>query len=210
MALRTRKMSKASDLARRGAFRSGDQILIVCEGKKKELNYLNGFCRFHRLHNVKAVACGKGTDPINIVKHAFQLGKERPELDEIICVFDHDNREAACQEAIELVKNHKSKIKYKVILSIPSFELWLLLHFTYTTKSYPWLSHKNRSAVEEELLKHYPNYSKGAEDVFTDCHPKLDTAIGHAKKLKAENNQTGSKSPSTDVHDLMKQLISLV
>ena len=132
-----KKMRTKGELARRAAFKSDELIRIICEGAKTEVNYFNGFAKAYRLNNIKAIPCETGTDPVNIVEYAFEFGSNNSEIDYLFCVFDHDDREKQCQQAIEKVKTYQSKCKhqrYEIILSTPCFEIWFLLHFHYSSK----------------------------------------------------------------------------
>ena len=75
--------------------------------------------------------------------------------------------------------------KFNVISSDPCFEIWLLLHFTYTTKIYS--SHHKKSAssfVSDELRKYIDNYSKSDKSTFEKTILMLDFAIKNAEKLE--------------------------
>lgn len=129
----------------------------------------------------------------------------------MFCVFDR-NGHANYQEALDLVAN--SQLGRKGILaaipSVPCFEVWVLLHFLYSTA--PFVVAGGRSAcdnVVSAIGDHLPEYEKAFVGVFDRLWPLLDTAITHGEGLALHNLQTGSDNPATKVHELVKYLRSL-
>ncbi len=212
-----RKERTAKELARRAAKKSPyETVLIVCEGEKTEVGYFKGFIKDKRLNtaNVEVMPSAKGSAPINIVEFAIQTAESREGIDKVFCVFDQDNH-ASYDLALEKLKNHKpshkgkSKPHYHAIVSSPCFEIWLLLHFTYTTK--PYSSTGKRSVSDNliaDLRQYMPNYTKSTIVLFELTREYLEKAIANAKKLKNDNGLTGSIH-FTDVYILVEYLISL-
>jgi hypothetical protein len=61
------------------------------------------------------------------------------------------------------------------IPSVPCFEFWLLLHFTYTTRPFDVpASDSICSKVVEELRNHLSEYQKGQQDIFYKIQDKLE------------------------------------
>ena len=72
--------------------------------------------------------------------------------DLVYAVFDTDvGKEKQIEKTRKIAKNEKVGL----ILSNPCFELWLLMHFTFSTKSY-----SNNKAVCDELMRKWPKYKK--------------------------------------------------
>lgn len=119
-------------------------ILIVVEGEDTEVIYFNSLRKALRLTNVSIeVEPSKHSAPLHVVKYADQLKNRRIEesrknnnkspYDEIFCVIDGDHLdENNYYDARDLA----NKKKFQFIPSIPCFELWFLLHFEASTKSY--------------------------------------------------------------------------
>jgi hypothetical protein len=122
------------------------RILIVTEGSKTEPLYLEEIRAAHQLHsaNVEVQPGQLGTAPTQVVRYARQLFEKgdlhtgiRPKsFDQIYAVFDRDDHDSYFN-ALELAKSLDGKLRnderqpvsFKPIASIPSFELWLLLHY---------------------------------------------------------------------------------
>lgn len=189
---------------------SGKLIAIVCEGDT-EVNYLNDYFVKHRLSNVKCMRANGYTDPEGIVNFALQFGEANPEYEEIFCVFDHDDREHECQNAIKKIKDQQIKKRmqmFSIILSTPCLELWFLLHFEYSSRPHPQSREgvQIKSNIEKLLRKHWPEYHKAIKN-FEQLEDKLASAIHHAQKLERENRETHSKNPATNFHTLFNILV---
>lgn len=112
-----------------------ERILVLCEGKNTEPQYVRGFRRWCQNSLVDVVIAGAHGVPLTLVREAKRLmedareraKRERDEFlsyDSVWCVFDVDEHpnvpeavDMACANGIELA------------ISNPCFELWLLLHF---------------------------------------------------------------------------------
>ena len=202
-----RKRRGAETYVRRGATREPYQsVLIVCEGGKTEPNYFNGLRKEYRLSsaNIKITPAG-GTDPMSIVSFA-EREIEREEYDRIFCVFDrdnHNNYNAAVRRTSEL--DH-----FEAITSWPCFEVWVLLHFLYSSAPFERAGQLSAcDKVFKKVKKHFPTYTKSHRGVFDDLAPKLDDAIRHARRLAQHNRQSGSVNPATKIHKLVNFLIKL-
>lgn len=140
-----RKAKKASDLARRKARRAPyAKVLIVCEGEKTEPHYFKGMKDHYGLNSANVEVCGDcGSDPLSIIRHAKQRYREEKDagdaFDKVFCVFDQDAH-AHYTQGIAAIRGATPQGVYVAITSVPCFEYWLLLHFSYTTKAYrPYL-----------------------------------------------------------------------
>ena len=98
--------------------------------------------------------------------------------------------------------------KILTIPSVPCFEFWLLLHFTYTTKQFDAPAGGSIcDTVIKELKKYLPEYQKGNKDIFEKIQDKLNIAISNAHKVEEFNQTSGADNPSsTSVHLLVEYL----
>lgn len=130
-------------------------VIIGCEGKNKtEKNYFKNFKS--KKCNIK-FAKGNSTDPKGIVQDIVNYINSEIEIEEndkIYAVFDTDVRQNK-QQQIEEAKKIAETNGIEIITTIPTFELWFLLHFGYTTKAFA-----SNQALQDELEKQIPNYSK--------------------------------------------------
>ena len=104
-------------------------------------------------------------------------------------VLDIDNDPLKAEKISELIQANTNRA-ISFVTSNPTFEIWFLLHFRYTTKAYP-----NGDAVIDDLKKYIPDYEKN-KDVYSLCCDKLEEAIRNADKL--ETYHKGKGWPSTD------------
>ncbi len=189
-------MRRSESYRRKGPKREPyDSVLIVCEGGKTEPQYLDGLKLAFKLSsaNIRVTSAG-GTDPVSIVRFAEKLCRTE-KYDRVYCVFDR-NGHANFTEAIELVRQYG----YREIVSWPCFEIWILLHFVYSTA--PYNSAGNQSAcdlVVRDVKRHFATYTKGHRSVYGQLESKLDAAIVHAKRLAQYNASTGSANPATEL-----------
>lgn len=199
---------------RRAATRAPyDVVLIVCEGEKTEPPYLKGLRTAYRLSNANIIiAPADGNDPVSVVKQAVETCRRSPgEFDKVFCIFDR-NGHANYQEALDLVANSQLGRKGMLVAipSVPCFEIWVLLHYAYSTG--PYVASGGRSAcdnVVSAIRGHLPEYEKAFAGVFDELWPLLDRAITHGERLALHNRQTGSDNPATRFHELAKYLRSL-
>lgn len=194
-----------------------DVVLIVCEGTKTEPAYLRDLRNQYRLNtaNVEIVPGGYGTDPESVVQFAIDKFNERKEADHVFCVIDRDehlNLEPALARvsSTRLTKNNRKQATLDAIISTPCFEVWLLLHFRYSTAPYERTGRNSPCAnVLSELQCHLTDYSKGMQGVFSALMPKLATALRNAQALRHHNEETQTTNPATCIDRLVIYLKDL-
>lgn len=182
--------------------------LIIAEGKNKtETLYLSNFQEQGRdfyLHFVKA---GSNTDADSLYKTLVgklkELGLSEAEGDRGFIVLDIDNDERKAEKVNRLIsKNNVKGIRF--IVSNPTFEIWFLLHYRYTTKYF-----EDGDIVIKDLKKCIPDYDKN-KDVYHILEDKMEAALKNAEKLskhfKDEKWPSKECNPQTDVGELVKNL----
>lgn len=196
------------------------RILIVSEGSKTEPLYFEDIRATYQLHsaNVEVQPSQLGTAPIQVVKYARQLFEKgdlhkgiRPQsFDQVFAVFDRDDH-GSYFDALNLAKSLDGKlkndakqlVKFTAIASVPSFELWLLLH-------YEDIQHPiHRDEVMARLTQYIPGYEKGASGAFATTRDRLETATQRAQVLAAKFNAYTDPEPYTAIADLVMLLITL-
>jgi len=209
-----RKERNNESLRRKAAKRAPhDVVLIVCEGSKTEPYYFNGLRNHLRLSNANIIIADKttGSDPLSVVNYAIERHKKDPIYDRVYCVFDRD-KHATYDAALDKARATRLKkgAALHVITSIPCFEIWLLLHYTYTSRSFSAAGYaSNCAVVESEFKSHIAGYQKGSRIIFELVKDKLDNAMTNAKRLDAFHQTSGTDNPSTKVHELVKYLQDL-
>jgi hypothetical protein len=187
-----------------------ERVLIVCEGEKTEPQYFADMARDLGLSGTDVRVCGKdcGSDPLSVVRYAVRAARDDGAFDHVFCVIDkdsHANLNAAVSEARQTrIKGVKT---LGVILSVPCFEYWILIHYCYCAK--PFVATGKRSvgaSCLQELKKHWPDYEKAAEGVYAARKADMATAIANAKRRHAECQAAGTYNPSTLVYQVVERL----
>ena len=184
-------------------------IIITAEGKNEtEAQYFDGFRTPDCPYIIKFHKAGNLTDPTKLAESIRKRwDKEEADVrtgDMAFVIVDLDNKESKAKEIQQL--EAKSRLE-KFIVSNPTFEVWYLLHYEYSTRSYI-----NTDAVIRELKKHYPGYEKTSE-MFPLLKDKMGNAITNAEKLEDYHKKEEhlhpdvNCNPYTDVHKLVKKLI---
>jgi len=205
-------MVKRATKKQRGAHTRFVKRMIVTglEGKnvteKQYLNHFNSLSSKYRIIFSK----GNSSDPVGVVVDTinslksydfdFELG------DKAFCLIDTDygrDREKSLIDAIDLAK----KNNIDVLLTNPTFEIWFLLHFKYSTRQY-----SSNEDVIAELRRYIPNYEKNL-DVFSNMSNLLNVAMENSMKLEDYHDRNGSitimeRCPSSKVFELIKLLLS--
>jgi RloB-like protein len=185
---------------------SKPRILVVCEGKATEPEYLTGFknaCHNPRVTLVIEPASGAPKTVVETakahMKNADAAAKnERDDnlkYDSVWAVFDVDEHPNV-SDAIQMARDNFIKLA----VSNPSFELWLLLHF----RDSPGLKH--RDAVRRLLKDFVDGYSKHV--TYNDYSAGYEQAVQRAKGL--DQVDLGACvpgcNPSTGVHELTESI----
>lgn len=197
----------ARSLKRKKASRQGlPAILIVCEGRETEPNYLRGLCDARGINraNTTIVAGDGDTDGLRLVRKAHRRFQIDRDFDAVFVLCDCAGEEltAAMAAAATPMKNAAGEmITVKLIVSRPCFELWLLLHFEYASR--PFVAAQD---AIEALRDHLTDYDKADRQIYAKVAAGLDRATGHVERLKTELLSIGTHSPDTDMPTLVAYL----
>lgn len=205
---------------KQGRRASYDRILIVSEGSKTEPNYFREIRAAYRLHtaNVEVWPSELGTAPIQVVQYAQQLFEsgdrhkniQRRAFEKVYAVFDRDDHDSyfdalRLAESLDgrLRNDAKQPVVFQAIASVPSFELWLLLH--YEDIQAPL----HRDEVMRRLKQHIPGYEKGAGNAFATTSAHLAVATQRAERLAARFTADTDPEPFTAIAGLVVLLTTL-
>lgn len=215
------KIRQRADLLRKQARRADyDRLLIVCEGTKTEPNYFKEIRQTYRLHtaNVAIYPSTSGTAPIQVVEYARELVKKgnphrniKPfAFEQVYVLFDRDTHVSfheACQLAKSLdgkiLNDNDQRIIFRAIVSVPCFEIWLLLHFENIERSLPGVE------ILKRLRRHLPSYEKAIVNSFALTRHKHDVAHQRAQVLIERHTPIDGVQPYTDVSQLVALLTEL-
>jgi RloB-like protein len=208
-----RQPKLASGYRRRSAIRDPyDIVLIACEGRKTEPNYFSGLRIAYGLSSVNIkILSPIEQNPVGLVKYAIDELERDSEYSRAYCVFDR-NGHANFDAALGLAKGSKygQEKRLITITSFPCFEIWILLHYCYSTA--PYATSGGVSACERvirDIQKYFPAYTKGRESVFSELANNMGQAIKYAAQLERHNAASKSSNPSTEIHCLVNYLVKL-
>ena len=198
-------MSKSGRLSRRPPTREPlPRILIVCEGCVTEKSYIQHLRTAERIPIHLQVEAG-GT-PKTLVETAVRLKKEAAKrakqdpnnrFDQVWCVFDVDEHPYLLE-----AKQQAQANGIQLSVSIPCFELWILLHFQDQRK------HLTRQSAQSTCRKFIPDYAKQLP--CEQLVPFRGLAIERAEALESWQIDMGREgdNPSTQVYRLVRELLS--
>lgn len=190
--------------------------LIASEGKRTEVLYFDGFKdeinqRFkNSVISYEIETLGLGKETLRVIEDIYEYSRGLPILYENIwAVFDKDdfpldNFDNAIHKAEDL--------GIKVAWSNECFELWYLLHFSYSQAAL------HRDDITEKLDKEfkklgYKKYDKTSPENYSILKPKINTALKNAKKLDEEadcSKPPSKRNPNTMVYKLVSELNNIL
>jgi hypothetical protein len=129
----------------------------------------------------------------------------------VYAVFDRD-KHLTYADAIaraeqlngRLKNDERQRITFEVIVSVPCFELWLLLHFENIQAYF------HRDEIQTRLRRHIAHYSKGMAGIYELTKPSLQVASDRGTRLKQRFARLPGIDAYTDVQDLVRILTSLL
>ena len=196
-------------------------VLIVTEGSQTEPKYFEHFKTRQNNIDIRVVGSRSSageTDYVSLVRKAREY-QERNQLsavtgDSVWVIADADvnynnpkpigEKNSKLNQARKMADNRDINL----LLSSPCFEVWLLLHYQYTTKFI-----KDYADMKSVLQKYIPTYTK-TTDVYELINDRTKTAIENAKRVEQHHLQDGCKlpfgvdvNPFTDVYKLLERLL---
>lgn len=199
---------------------SYDRILIVSEGSRTEPNYFDEIRAVYRLHTANVIVrpSESGTAPIHVVRYAKELfeGGDRHRriqaraFEQVFAVFDRDDHDSyfdalslAASLDGKLRNDVRQQVRFRAIASVPSFELWLLLHYEDIRAPL------HRDEVLRRLRQNFPDYIKGTDKAFASTRDRLGIATQRAEALASRFTAHSAPEPFTAVVELVKLLTTL-
>lgn len=194
------------------------RVLIVCEGKETEYNYLYRMKEEEEVKKYLTVVVKKGNGKsrqeiaASAIQHkekeARHADKENFD-DEVWCVMDVEaaNHRRDCERALKLL--HENGIT--PCLSNPAFEVWLLAHFERVAKQY-----LHADAVEKELNGHWKKcfqkeYEKADSRIYARLKERVQTAIKNARYVREQHHNVNTCildcNSATEVYLLVRRLL---
>ena len=197
-------LRSSESLQRRAGQRIPRSItLIVCEGETEQ-TYFEAARIKYGLTTAEIVLAenSKGPAPISVVECAEEKCGEHGSYDSVFCVFDRDGHESfdRAREKIKCLTSRKKKpLPIYEAISIPCFELWVLLHFEKMDAPFD----KCATVILRIREHHMRHYGKANAGVAMNLMEQVEKALGNADWLegRAENN---NYNPYTSVHKVLR------
>lgn len=189
-----------------------DRVLIVCEGQKTEPNYFRGLQRDHGLSSVNiTVISPPHSDPLGLVNEAIDRLNKDGDIDRGFCVFDRDQHANFAEAVARIEQSELGRAgRLTAITSTPCFEVWVLLHFRYSTMAY--VAAGGSSACEcviRDVREHFRDYAKAHPNAYSALAGQVAKAFDHADRLEKHNMDTDATNPATQMHRLVRYLAGL-
>jgi hypothetical protein len=173
------------------------RILVVCEGVVTEPGYIDGFRKDCRNNRVDVKVVGGAGVPRTVVECAKEEkrkadkqadGEQDDNLryEEVWVAFDVDEH-PNLNDAKQMARDND----FRLAVSNPCIELWLLLHFTDS----PGMQH--RDVIRDRLKEHVPGYNKHVK--YSEYAPRYENAKNRAERLEtaAANDHDEGRNPTT-------------
>ena len=184
-------------------------VLVFCEGKRTEPEYLKALKREPAVREVASVDIRineetAGSAPLTLVTAAVEARArafdEEGEVDEVWCLFDVEwpKNHPKLREAVALAEARD----VLVAVSNPCFELWLALHFGDRTA---WLD--TRDAVR---LRRSHDGSSGKGLDGPTYMPRRDDAARRARLLDGEHKRADREFPDDNPSSGMHRFLDAV
>ncbi len=145
----------------------------------------------------------------------FEFGNRHKNIqprafEQVYAVFDRDNHGSyfdalTMAESLDrkLRNDNKQPIRFQAIASVPSFELWLLLHYEDIQAPI------HRDEVMRRLKTYIPAYEKGATRALSITSERLSVATQRADALAVKYTARSQPEPFTGVVNLVTLLTKL-
>ena len=175
--------------------------LIVCEGETEQAYF--AVARVHYGLSTAEVVLADNTDgaaPISVVRCAEKKCAEPGSYDHVFCVFDRDGHESfpRARLLVTTLSSRKSRpLPIRDAISVPCFELWVLLHFERTDAPF-----RRCDDVIARVKTHMPGYVKADAATAKQLFERVDTAIANAEWLESRA-ETTQLNPYTTVHRVL-------
>lgn len=182
--------------------------LVVCEGETERI-YFDVIREKFRLTtaDVHIPKNMEGSAPISVVRYALEKYAEPGGYDQIFCVFDRD-RHASFHEARALIHSSatrtRSPVPVKEAVSIPCFEIWVLMHFIQTDAPFG-----RCGEVIARIDRDYVHgYEKTDRKIAEHLMNRLDDAIRNAEWLESRAPDNDN-NPYTSAHHVVSHFANV-
>ena len=208
-------------MTRRSGLRDAKLIIIAAEGQRTEKDYFEGVAQHYFNPRAHVEVLERGTsaaDPQHVLQELERFCRRykiNKGYDELWLVVDIDRWAEKMLSEVAALCNQK---KYKLAVSNPCFELWLLLHLKslheYTAdilsefkKNRRRETGDHRTRLEIELVRLLAGYSKNKLDLEPFLN-HVQVAIARAEALDLDQQSRWPADLGSRVYLIAKQIIA--
>jgi len=182
--------------------------LIICCGKRTEVNYFEKAAKFIKGHKesegIEFFIVSNPVDPLNMAKNASKIKndfetKHFKKIHHVWVVFDKDDfEEDNFNNAVAKLKCKKDNTQYHPLWSNQCIELWFLLHFSRMSSA---LDRNQYSIKLSETLEE--KYQKNDPAIFSKLMSKgnFHNALANARSLLNASVTSSKNDPATTIHE---------
>lgn len=177
----------------------------MCEGETEQA-YFEAVRILFQLTTAEVVVADntKGAAPISVVECAEERAAEQGGYDTIFCVFDRDDHESfdrARARIRGLASRSRNRLNMHEVVSVPCFELWVLLHFERTDRPFQ----RCVDVIGQIRREHLNGYAKADDGVTKQLMLRVETALANARWLKGRT-EIQEDNPSTSVNTVVQHM----
>lgn len=172
-----------------GKIQSNKTILLIVEGETEQI-YFSEMKSVERIPGITIIPkMASHSSVYHILKMAL-TEYDSLVYDSIWCVFDYDTLLAdGITPEVQKQFDEARRKGIQFADSLPSFEVWYLLHYGMPKKQY-----QNQDELLRELKRHIANYSKNIQwlekaRLYTLLKPEHLATMDNSKKLAARNEK---------------------
>lgn len=197
--------------SRRNQYRKSIPIYAIVGDGYSEKLYFEQLKAVEQLKNLQIKPdlpnkSGKGATFMRVLNKAHELHTEG--YDRVYCLIDFDV--ILHENKVDLYRKEKAKLEKKGIIVLecnPCFELWYLLHFKKTTKTF-----SNCESVVSEIRNttDFKDYSKEQlfqRNMYKLLQPYITNAVENALFLEKNRDIMGMNYPRAEVFKIISHIL---
>lgn len=177
-----------------------ERHLIVCEGEKTEPLYFEGMrdaLKPEFRNRIHIVVKGTGLHTTDLLDYALRECRLSGGYDHVWLAYDRDDFDLQEFDSVvsECARNSDEATTYHPLWSNPCVEVWMLLHFGYTTAEMTSAEAIAKADVAFRKELHRP-YKKNDARLFADLSSRLADAECNANRLAEWHESQGASRSS--------------
>lgn len=193
-------------------------LKVFCEGEKTEPLYLKGYIEhFHSgKRNLIVIEKTDKNTPVQLVQEAIDTKHANDIDDDIWVVYDREAESKYSHQLHHKARSQAMANSINIACSNVCFELWILLHFQYTTQSFNSCAELVKSQIFRKHMQSIGvnQYDKANSMLFDKLKERIEEAKTNSNRLKRSaisSSEPGKNAPHylnpyTDVQDLLEAM----